>query len=220
MKTLPKQLKLFLAIILSLGLIITPDLVYAATEGYSAVRYGFLYTGNVGQGLLDQFIDDVKDSFDDMKEWIRFDQKDLPQGDFENALPLVSKVPEGKKISEPKKVKELVDKRTERSKSYELSDGRVEVEISEDPFHYKDAKGNWQNIDHSIRKSTKESGYVYANETNSFQTFFGDQAGRLLKFKYGKHDLALGLENGITEKLEATVDKNNISYSNILPHEK
>lgn len=61
---------------------------------------------------------------------------------------------------------------------------------------------------------------MYANETNSFQTFFGDQASRLLKFKYGKHDLALGLENGTTEKLEATVDKNNISYSNILPHGK
>lgn len=158
MKTLSKYLRLLLSITLSLGLIITPDLVYAAAEGYSAVRVGVLYTGNVGQGLFQQWIDDLEDSYKDIKEFIGIDQENVPKGDFDHALPVVSKVPKGKKVSEPKRVKELVDKRTERSKSYELSGGRIEVEISEDPFHYKDAKGKWQNIDQSIRKSTEEAG--------------------------------------------------------------
>ena len=52
--------------------------------------------------------------------------------------------------SKPKVVKELTDLRTADSKTYLLSNGARQLEIYAVPIHFKDAKGNWQEIDTSL----------------------------------------------------------------------
>ncbi len=52
--------------------------------------------------------------------------------------------------TEAKVVKELVEKRTENSKTYLLSDGHNLCEIYSVPMNYRDATGAWQEIDTTL----------------------------------------------------------------------
>ncbi|SFS45668.1 DNRLRE domain-containing protein [Marininema halotolerans] len=220
MKTKWRYMIKICSLLLSFTLIVTPDTVFAAKEGYSSARYGMLWTGNVSTGFFDQVIDGIKGSIDDVKEWVNTDEKASRPQELTHSLPVVNKVPKGKKRAEPKRVKEIIENRSEKSKSYRLSDGRVEVEISEDPFHYKDKKGNWKNIDETIRKSSQEPGFQYGNETNTFKTYFGNQADQFMKFKSGKYELNFGLNKSSAKKVNPTVHKNKVSFSNALSNAK
>lgn len=120
-----------------------------------------------------------------------------------DALPQKEKAPKGKRIPKPKRVKELKKKRTAYAKFYKLEDGRIQAEVSSNsPVHYQDQEGEWKPIDTQI-ESTDQSGFVYQNKKNTFQSFFGKKSDKLVKFKLKKRHLTLGIkgkEKGLSPK--------------------
>lgn len=53
----------------------------------------------------------------------------------------------------PTVVRELVGDRTERSATFELSDGTLETKLSTVPMHFRDAAGDWARIDPALESS-------------------------------------------------------------------
>lgn len=51
----------------------------------------------------------------------------------------------------PTVVREQVDQRTEKSATFELSDGTMKTKLSASPVHYRDAGGDWVRIDPSLK---------------------------------------------------------------------
>ncbi|MFC4546942.1 DNRLRE domain-containing protein, partial [Paenactinomyces guangxiensis] len=149
------------------------------------------------------------------------DEKGKSKEDSASVLPQVQKVPVGKKWPKPKRVKELVKKRKQNVKFHELSDGRIEAEISTTPVHYKDKKGKWQNIDLSIGPSQEEAGYEYASTKNTFQSFFSSKlSSSFMKMKWGKHQLKVGVEKGNALSRKPEIKGNQITYFDLFPDTK
>ncbi|MFR9781108.1 hypothetical protein ACL02O_34370, partial [Micromonospora sp. MS34] len=103
----------------------------------------------------------------------------------------------GKKWPAQKRVRELTGRRTENGKVYQLSDGRLQAEISAVPLHYQDGKGNWRPIDTTVRP-VADHGYVQGNRTNSFTSLFGDSSDDLVRFERDGRSIELGLSGGAT----------------------
>ncbi|NUT32038.1 MAG: DNRLRE domain-containing protein [Hamadaea sp.] len=80
------------------------------------------------------------------------------------------------------RVKELPAQRTANARVYQLSDGRLQQEISADPLHYQTSGGRWQPIQTAITPSN-EPGYAYANPTNAVRAAFGTDADRLVRLR-------------------------------------
>jgi len=78
----------------------------------------------------------------------------------------------GKAWEAPKRVKELTSRRTANAKYFQLSDGRVQAEVSQVPVHYRDANGAWKPIDLTVR-SDSQGGYALANTSNAYTSRFG-----------------------------------------------
>ena len=51
----------------------------------------------------------------------------------------------------PRRVRELPSRRTATTRVYELSDGRLQAEVSATPVNYQDAAGRWRPIDTAVR---------------------------------------------------------------------
>lgn len=132
-------------------------------------------------------------------------------------LPHKEQAPKGKKMPQPKRVKELTQKRTANAKFYELADGRQQVEISSDPIHYKDDKGNWKKIDTRIQ-STNQSGFNMKNDKNTFQSFFGKKSDQLVRFQLGKRHLTLGVQETKKQTLTPNREDNVVTYPEVWEH--
>jgi len=96
-----------------------------------------------------------------------------------------------------KRVKELTDKRTANTASFQLSDGSVQQEVSALPVHYQDAKGAWQSIDSTV-KPLSHNGFTVGAQANSFQTYFSPKAGSLLRIEQGKTSVQVGADGATT----------------------
>ena len=116
----------------------------------------------------------------------------------------------GKAWPEAKRVKELTGKRTESAKYYELSDGRVQAEISQTPVHYRDSRGAWKPIDLGVKPDTA-GGFALSNTTNAFTSRFGDATDRLVRFEANGRHLELGLA-GPAAKVSPKVDGSTVTY--------
>ncbi|MEU4681427.1 DNRLRE domain-containing protein [Micromonospora sp. NPDC023737] len=112
-----------------------------------------------------------------------------------------------------KRVKELPEKRTANSKTYQLSDGRTQAEISAVPVHYKDSKGRYQPIDTTVRP-TNEKGYVQGNSTNSFTSLFGDSSEELARFERDGRSIELGL-SGAAKAVTPKVSGSTVTYAGV-----
>ncbi|HEY8111238.1 MAG TPA: hypothetical protein VII16_00005, partial [Actinomycetes bacterium] len=66
------------------------------------------------------------------------------------------------------RVRELTGRRTATGRSYQLSDGRVQAEISGTPVNYRDARGSYQPLDTRIT-GTGRAGYPDGVEKNTFR---------------------------------------------------
>src|SRR5262245_25043654 len=102
----------------------------------------------------------------------------------EGAVPRVDALPAAKKWPAAKRVRELPARRTANGTFYQLSDGRVQAEISAAPVHYRGAGGLFQPIDTTVRPASA-AGFVAGNATNVFSTLFGDWSSRLLRLQFG-----------------------------------
>jgi hypothetical protein len=78
-----------------------------------------------------------------------------------------------KKWPAQKRVREVASKRTAHGKVYQLSDGRLQAEISAVPVNYRDRDGKYRPIDTTVR-ATGRPGYVQANTTYALTSLFGD----------------------------------------------
>ncbi|MBD1372153.1 DNRLRE domain-containing protein [Hazenella sp. IB182357] len=124
------------------------------------------------------------------------------------------KVASREKTPIPKRKKEINEERTAHSKMFELTDGRKQAEISNEPIHYQDKQGNWQEISTDIQKSNK-SGYQFANQTNTYQSYFGERTDQLVQFQLGDRSLSFGLVDEKNKKLPLQKKENKVTYLNV-----
>ena len=118
--------------------------------------------------------------------------------------------PPARRWPEQKRVREVPGKRTANGRVYQLSDGRLQAEISQVPVHYRDAKGRWQPIDTRVR-STDRAGFVRGNTTNTFTSLFGSRSDRLVRFEKDGRAVELGL-SGAAKSVTPTVDGSQVTF--------
>jgi RHS repeat-associated protein len=115
----------------------------------------------------------------------------------------------------PRRVRELVGRRTATQRVFQLSDGRLQAELSGAPLLYRDAKGAWQPIDTRVRPAAGRSGLAYANQTNSFQSVFGTRSDELAGFELAGGRVSMGLA-GPARALVPTVAGDTVTYRDAL----
>ncbi|MFF0473134.1 DNRLRE domain-containing protein, partial [Streptomyces sp. NPDC004284] len=129
-------------------------------------------------------------------------------------LPSREKLPKGKAAPKPKRVAELTGRRTATARYWQLSDGRVQAEVSAVPTGYRAGK-SWKDIDPTVVPSGAR-GFAFANTTNAASSWFGSDAGRLVRFEAaGGHAVTLGLVGA--GKLAPVAQGNTVSYKDAVP---
>ncbi|MBM0237950.1 hypothetical protein JNW88_13765 [Micromonospora sp. ATA32] len=128
-------------------------------------------------------------------------------------LSLSEKPPAAKKRPAPKRVREVPGRRTANGRVYQLSDGRLQAELSALPVNYRDAKGHWQPIDTRVRPATRD-GYLQQNSTNSFTSLFGGRTDNLVRFERDGRAVQLGLA-GAGKSTAPKVDGSTVTYAGL-----
>ncbi|MET7749730.1 DNRLRE domain-containing protein [Micromonospora sp. NPDC005367] len=183
----------------------------AATVGGTAVLSDQRLEGSAsaqddGEGLFDRLGDAARGMVGDGPS--------RPRPEVISAgLSVQEKAPAAKVWPPQKRVKELPEKRTANSKTYQLSDGRTQAEISAAPVHYKDSEGRYQPIDTTVRP-TNEKGYVQGNSTNSFTSLFGDSSDELARFERDGRSIELGL-SGAAKAVTPKVSGSTVTYAGV-----
>ncbi|WP_308460799.1 DNRLRE domain-containing protein [Streptomyces sp. Ru71] len=153
---------------------------------------------------------------DAVKGWFTGDDDDQnagrPPSHDELGVADRQKLPKGANAPKAVRVKELTDRRTSSARFWQLSDGRVEAELSAVPTAYRDAKSkSWKTIDTTVRGSDAP-GFDFANTTNEGRSWFGGDSGRLVRFQAPDgRSVTLGLA-GAGRKLKPTVKGDKVTY--------
>ena len=116
-------------------------------------------------------------------------------------LPRQQVVPTGAVAKPATRVRELEDKRTEKTRQFQLSDGRVEAEISAAPLNYRDAGGRLEPIDTKLRPGAGDVSFT--NASNTFASSFGVGTARLSTFDLGGRRISIGVD-GPARSLQPT----------------
>ncbi len=96
-------------------------------------------------------------------------------------IPSREKLPRGEKLPAAKRVKELTAKRTSQARFWQLSDGRVEAELTAVPVSYR--SGNtWKPVETTVR-ATGDKGFGFANTANAGKSWFGSDAKKFMRFE-------------------------------------
>lgn len=112
-----------------------------------------------------------------------------------------------------KRVRELTARRTENAKFFQLADGRVQAEISQEPVHYRDGKGVLRPIDTTVRAATR-AGFPLGNATNAYTSLFGAKSDRLVRFEMGGRHIELGID-GAARPASATPDGAKVTFAKL-----
>jgi hypothetical protein len=112
------------------------------------------------------------------------------------ALPRQEVAPVGQVVPEPVRVGELPGLATETATFFELSDGRVEAEVSAAPVRYRDGDGVLRPIDTTVVAGSRE-GVAFENVTNSFASYFGESSDELASFELDGRSVRVGLPGGV-----------------------
>jgi hypothetical protein len=91
--------------------------------------------------------------------------------------PALAQEPTEEPVAELNVGAEVVERRTATSKHIYLGNGQYQARISYVPIHYRDAQGNWQEIDTTLRPQAKG---VYAVEANGLQTYLPAHSGSVV----------------------------------------
>src|SRR5262249_7221802 len=97
-------------------------------------------------------------------------------------LPAHQRMPRRAVVVPARRGGELVTRRSEFCRGYQLSDGRRQTVISAAPVNYRDASGRWQPIDTTGRPSTRP-GFAYGDTSDAVRSFFGTHPGRRVRFE-------------------------------------
>ncbi|MFF8842160.1 DNRLRE domain-containing protein [Streptomyces sp. NPDC015127] len=139
---------------------------------------------------------------------------DLP----DTAVPRNEHLPKGRNAAPAKRVKELEDRRTPNARYWQLSDGRVQSEVSAVPTHYKDGKV-WKSVETAVTAITAadRTGFTHANTTNVARTYFGERPGELVRFELDQgHWVAIGIKGAAAGRLTPEVDGSTVTYKDAL----
>ncbi|HEU4347706.1 MAG TPA: DNRLRE domain-containing protein, partial [Actinoplanes sp.] len=139
----------------------------------------------------------------------------VPQPSQHRGVPartVPARLPEGAGESMPRagRVRELTDRRTANGKVFELSDGRVQAEVSTEPVHYRDGQGRWQEVDTRVAGSDRP-GFGKGAVRNGFGALFGDRSDRLVRVEAGGRHVELGLP-GAPRAVVPTVGGSTVTY--------
>ncbi|OAH13198.1 tRNA3(Ser)-specific nuclease WapA precursor [Streptomyces jeddahensis] len=154
-----------------------------------------------------------------IKDWLGVDDDEQepakPPELSDAGVPSNEHLPRGSVRPKPKRVKELKDRRTPSARYWQLSDGRIQSEVSSVPTHYEAGK-DWKPIDTAVR-GTERDGYRYANTTNLAKTYFGERPGELVRFELDKgHWVVIGLKGAADKKLSPKTEGDTVIYEDAL----
>lgn len=114
-------------------------------------------------------------------------------------------------VKEPgKRVKELTEQRTAVSKTFELEDGRRQVEISAVRQHVRDESGTWRPVETRVREQA-EDGFTLAAERTGYVARFGERSDRLVRVGLGEAQVTFGLP-GEPRTIKPEVDGAKVTY--------
>ncbi|CAL9574712.1 hypothetical protein SUDANB95_04869 [Actinosynnema sp. ALI-1.44] len=119
----------------------------------------------------------------------------------------------GSAVKSPKRVRELVERRTPSLRVFQLSNGEVEAEVSARPRYFRDAQGRWQGIDTAVREAGRE-GYRFSSDSNVFGSAFGERTDRLVRFEHDGRHVALGVD-AEARGVQAKVDGSRVTYPGV-----
>ncbi|MFE5484390.1 DNRLRE domain-containing protein [Streptomyces sp. NPDC056527] len=151
------------------------------------VAYAAPVSSDSGEGIADSLAGWFSDDEDENR------LPESPKTGGTPVLPSRDKLPKGKPAAKPKRVGELTGRRTANARYWQLSDGRVQAEVSAVPTGYRAGK-SWKDIDPTVTP-TGTKGFEFANTTNAASSWFGSDARQLLRFESADgHAVTLGLE--------------------------
>ncbi|TXS53230.1 DNRLRE domain-containing protein, partial [Streptomyces sp. uw30] len=162
---------------------------------------------------------DDKGIFDTVKGWFADDDEDgggLDEPPSHDELDIADreKVSWPKNDPKAKRVRELSGKRTANARFWQLSDGRVEAELSAVPTSYRSGSGkkrSWKPVDTTVRAS-QAKGFAFANTTNEGRSWFGAEADRLVRFQSPDgRSVTLGVE-GAARALKPSAKGSTVTY--------
>jgi len=116
--------------------------------------------------------------------------------------------------SEEKRV-ELISKRTKYSKTFLNSSGSKTLEVSLEPIHFKDEKGEWKEINNEIVLKRQED--CYENIANSFKVKFPLKVKEnepIVKFSFKDINISI-IPLSIEDNIKVTKNQTSIIYKNI-----
>ncbi|MFF5919869.1 DNRLRE domain-containing protein [Streptomyces flavochromogenes] len=148
------------------------------------VAYAAPVSPDAGEGIVDAFAG-----------WFSDDEPEGPEEPSTGGTPVLpsrESLPKGKAAAKPKRVAELTGRRTSHARYWQLSDGRVQAELSAVPTGYRAGK-SWKDIDPTVTPTDAE-GFAFTNETNAARSWFGTDPRGLLRFEAGGRAVTLGLE--------------------------
>ncbi|QIP85021.1 DNRLRE domain-containing protein [Streptomyces sp. Tu 2975] len=160
--------------------------------------------------------DDGKGVFDTIAGWFsdedeKGDAKPPVGGRLE--IPSREKLPKGKKLPPAQRVKELTERRTAQARFWQMSDGRVEAELSAQPESYRSG-ASWKPIDTTVRASDAK-GFDFANTTNTGRSWFGSDASKLVRFETASGQaVTLGLE-GAAKGVAPSAKGDTVTYKGL-----
>ncbi|WP_203981222.1 golvesin C-terminal-like domain-containing protein [Planosporangium flavigriseum] len=128
-------------------------------------------------------------------------------------LAMEQKAPAGKAWPAQKRVREVTEKRTANGRIFQLSDGRMQAEVSAVPVNYRDTRGRYQPIDTHVG-ATGRPGFPQGNDTNTFTSLFGDSSDELVRFERDGRSVELGL-TGAAKGVTPKVDGSSVTYAGL-----
>jgi RHS repeat-associated protein len=158
---------------------------------------------------------DDKGIVDTVKGWFSDDdgpKADKPPSHDDLDVADRQKLPKGKNAPKAHRVRELKSRRTSTARFWQLSDGRVEADLSALPTSYRDTRTkSWKSVDTSVRAS-KTKGYAFANTTNNGRSWFGRDSDRLVRFQSPDgRSVTLGLD-GASRDLKPAAKGSTVTY--------
>lgn len=119
---------------------------------------------------------------------------------------------------------ELIEKRTEKSKTFANSDGTLTTQIFENPIHYKNSSGQWISIDNTIEAKPDNT---LTNKSNNFNVKFQKQISNSQLLEINKDNLVISMNpvgtsdpvpndyNKVKSNNMAIINKNKVLYKDI-----
>ncbi|MGA5026522.1 DNRLRE domain-containing protein [Streptomyces griseoincarnatus] len=156
-----------------------------------------------------------KGFFDTVSGWFGDDGQESPEPPSYGDRPVADrqKLAKGRNAPKAKRVKELTSRRTPSARFWELSDGRVEAELTAAPTAYRDPSSKaWKAIDTRVT-GTRAKGFDFANTANTGRSWFGSDPDRLLRFETaeGGQSVTLGLR-GARGSLKPEAKGDTVTY--------